>query len=291
MKSEINGMNTRHNELKKWEDASSLNYIVASRLKQFARKQVADNFSIKSVTKGVEQYTINGIMHEVVRNNFLIVNPGQEVALEVDHASAVKGTCFFLDAKLVEQIQFSSAHSVDANLDQIDPDLAQITFSNIPIHAFHTALNQFLQGSVAYEEWTSHQLKDFLILIAEKLVQHQYHTISQLDQLEGTKTVTRHELYKRIQQGRQYIHDNYSASIALSEMAKACNLSEYYFHRNFRQYFQLTPHQYLTIIRMKQAKSFLDSGKYSKKEVALKCGFQDQKYFHKAYKKWERSLS
>jgi len=212
--------------------------------------------------------------------------------INIDSCSAVTGICYFFDKTLVQQMKYANTHSVKNNLDNIDLQ-EKLTFQlscpnavdNIPIHAAHTYLSNFLQRT-NINELDKQQISAYLMLMAEYMVKHQNQTQLRLNDLDSTKSSTKKELYKRLQSGRQFIHDNIERPISLKEMAKAAFLSEYYFHRNFRLFFNQTPHQYHHAIRMQQAHHLLNQGKHSKKEVAFRCGFQDPKYFSKAYKKW-----
>jgi AraC-like DNA-binding protein len=55
----------------------------------------------------------------------------------------------------------------------------------------------------------------------------------------------------------------------------------------FRQGFRLTtgmsPHQYLTDLRMQEAKSFLLSSTLPLAGIAIICGFGDQSYFTRVF--------
>ncbi len=275
-----------HNLLK-IEDVKGLNYIVQSKLTHFERKTIADKFSIKSVKKGIEHYVINGQQYRVGNHNFIIVSPGQEVQVNIDSSSAVEGTCYFMEPNLVNQIRYANHHSIEANLDHIEPLVDDVTFDNIPVNAYYTLLEKHLK-TIALSDFDQHYVSDYLIAMAELMVKHQNQTKARLTEIKSIKTGTKKELYKRIQAGRQFIHDNFQKPITLNEMSKAATLSEYYFHRVFRNFFKITPCQYHNLVRMEKAQSLLNKGKHSKTEVAYICGFQDPKYFSKAYKKWQQ---
>lgn len=272
-------------QLTKMEGIDGGNYIVQSRLKHFEDKLTSDKFSIKSVKQGLENYTISGIDHPVPQSNFVIVNPHQEVEVLIDSPSDVVGICYFFDPQLIRQVRFSSTHSLAENLEEIAPT-TDFTFHNTPIHSFQTFLRPHLLQNSASPTWEPYQVSEYLLSLAEEMLQHQSDTQKKLRRLEGAKRVTKTELYQRIQKGRQYIHDQFRQSISLKEIARVACLSEYYFHRNFRHYFGFTPYQYLHLLRMNQAQQLFESGKWSKAEIAAQCGYQDTKYFSRSYRKW-----
>ena len=55
--------------------------------------------------------------------------------------------------------------------------------------------------------------------------------------------------------------------------------------RPFEARFGISPKQYLNKLRMNRALELLMENKLSVKEIALVCGFSDEKYFSRAFKK------
>ena len=89
---------------------------------------------------------------------------------------------------------------------------------------------------------------------------------------------------KRIKKVLQHVVDHYHEPLTVAEMARMVNLSPLYFGNFFRQETGQTFRQYLTLIRLNQAESMLNSGMYKVKEVAVECGFSDVYYFSKVFK-------
>lgn len=55
--------------------------------------------------------------------------------------------------------------------------------------------------------------------------------------------------------------------------------------RAFLKHFGISPKQYLTKLRMTRALTLLAEGEISVKEIAETCGFRDEKYFSRSFKK------
>lgn len=276
----------------KIDDAIGLNYILQSRLCSFNFKNTSTMFSVNYVLSGTENYIIDGQVYAVVRKNFIMTNPQQEIEVNIEAATDVIGMCYYFHPTTIQQIVQAKSQPIEANLENRDSKenfIIQQTYKenifNTPINSFLTKLNAYLQKS-NLNELNKHQITDFLMLLAENLISHQNQTNYQLNHLSRTKTTTKRELYKRLQKGRQYIHDNLQQPINLKDIAKAACLSEYYFHRNFRNFFNITPHQYHQSVRLQKAHQLLQQGNYSRKELAFHCGFQDPKYFLKVYNRW-----
>ena len=55
--------------------------------------------------------------------------------------------------------------------------------------------------------------------------------------------------------------------------------------RAFNKYLRVSPKQYLIRLRMNHALNLLTMNELSVKEIAFACGFTDEKYFSRAFKK------
>ncbi|WP_448956573.1 helix-turn-helix domain-containing protein [Labrys neptuniae] len=71
--------------------------------------------------------------------------------------------------------------------------------------------------------------------------------------------------------------------IALSDLARSCELSTRHFSRAFRQSTGMAPHQWLQFRRMEKAKQLLGASSASLSAIALDCGFADQSHFTRVF--------
>ena len=70
----------------------------------------------------------------------------------------------------------------------------------------------------------------------------------------------------------------------VSALAARLYVSEAYLRRRFKEAFSVSPKQYLDRERIGYAKALLETGYYSQKEIASRCGYSDVKYFRTAFK-------
>ncbi|KQL32749.1 AraC family transcriptional regulator [Bacillus sp. FJAT-25509] len=88
-----------------------------------------------------------------------------------------------------------------------------------------------------------------------------------------------------LQKAKEYIELNYAEAINLELVADYVELSPFYFSKLFKDRFGMTFIDYLTKVRMKQAKTeMLDGGK-SLKEICYSVGYKDPNYFSRVFKK------
>ena len=98
-----------------------------------------------------------------------------------------------------------------------------------------------------------------------------------------TKEYPKIYLYRRIVQAKIFIDNNYADDINLDNISDEAYFSKFYFIRLFKQIYGKTPHQYLTSVRLDNAKIFLTNG-LSISEVCISVGFESLSSFSGLFK-------
>jgi AraC-like DNA-binding protein len=86
-----------------------------------------------------------------------------------------------------------------------------------------------------------------------------------------------------IEKVRQYILENYTEAVSLSQLASHVHLSRYYLLRSFRDEVGMPPHAYLESVRIQQAQLFIAQGT-PLAEVAHTVGYSSQSHFTRRFK-------
>jgi AraC-like DNA-binding protein len=68
-------------------------------------------------------------------------------------------------------------------------------------------------------------------------------------------------LYRQTVQAKRFIDKHFSKDINLDEIANTAFFSKFHFIRLFKSIYDQTPHQYLTSVRLRKAKKYLQAGK------------------------------
>lgn len=84
----------------------------------------------------------------------------------------------------------------------------------------------------------------------------------------------------------EYIAGHFADNISLNELAEIFHLNPSYLSALFKQVTGLSFKDYLNQIRTEEAKRLLADTDYSIMEIAVACGFNDQSYFTKVFKKY-----
>ncbi len=91
-------------------------------------------------------------------------------------------------------------------------------------------------------------------------------------------------LQQTIELARQYIEQHYHESITRSELAQMIGMSEDHCTRIFKKFVGQSPIEYLTNIRIRQAKKAMVLSDDPLRSVAMSVGFRDEFYFSRQFK-------
>lgn len=86
-----------------------------------------------------------------------------------------------------------------------------------------------------------------------------------------------------VQRMQDYIEENLTKEINLSDQARVSLFSPWYSYRLFREYLDLTPTEYIRKLRLSQAAAQLREGKKRVIDVALDLGFSNVDTFTRAF--------
>jgi AraC-like DNA-binding protein len=83
----------------------------------------------------------------------------------------------------------------------------------------------------------------------------------------------------------KFVQTHYQSQISIDDIAKEVGYSKYYLLHNFKKITGYTVISYINFFRCIKAKKLIGQSK-GISEVALACGFENQSYFTKTYKKY-----
>lgn len=85
---------------------------------------------------------------------------------------------------------------------------------------------------------------------------------------------------------KEYIENNYSHNLTLSDVAKYVFLSESYFAHMFKNEFDISPKSYLLKVRVDASKELLECTDMKISDIALSVGFSSQQRYNDIFKKY-----
>jgi two-component system response regulator YesN len=88
-----------------------------------------------------------------------------------------------------------------------------------------------------------------------------------------------------VNKAKGYIQAHFQEDVSLDDVSREVNMSPYYFSKIFKEKSGENFIEYLTRVRMDQAKEMLQKPGCSIKEVSALSGYSDPNYFSKLFKK------
>jgi AraC family transcriptional regulator len=82
-----------------------------------------------------------------------------------------------------------------------------------------------------------------------------------------------------------YMHTHLEANMSLAELASLAETGIYEFCRRFKNTTGLTPHNYMTLLRVEEGKRLLAEQRASIAEISLMLGFANQSHFTRVFHK------
>lgn len=90
-----------------------------------------------------------------------------------------------------------------------------------------------------------------------------------------------------------------ASSLTIADVAAECRLTPSHFARSFRRSTGIAPHEYLSRLRIDEAKRLMTTTRLPLADIALICGFGDQSYFTRVFSRsvgtspgaWRRARS
>lgn len=247
-------------------------------------------FSIKHVARGKEEYIVNNRKYIVKQGEYLLGNNFSEGKVKIGSDEIVKGICININADILSEVVAAYVRPDTPELDlSLDNFFRTREFYESKYSAESTHLGHKLQHFASIcetEDNISHeQEKLFYYSLSESIVHDHVKLLGKLNSIDAIKSVTKKELFRKIEKAKEFIDCNYTQEIKIEKIAQFVGLSEFHFYRLFKSLHSCTPHQYIVNKRLEQSRIMLSKREGSALEIATICGFYDVSAFSNAFKK------
>lgn len=111
-----------------------------------------------------------------------------------------------------------------------------------------------------------------------------YTILMHILRIESSEKITDAKTGNRIMPALEYVQKNYAEDIKISKLAEDCCLSETHFRRLFAHDMNMSPVEYINLIRIQSACDLMLKKDYSMEEVAAKVGYQTMSTFNRNFR-------
>jgi AraC-like DNA-binding protein len=218
--------------------------------------------AIGIVAKGAMNSYARGAMHTLPTGTVFLINP-EEV-----HAPQP----VIADGWVLRAFYFSNDFytSLSRNLGLGDIRFSQLFVKNERLTQSLLSLHRSLEQS-----GTRLELESKMLSIFAELAQHYAQVPS-----KKRSRIYRHQ---KVVRAKEFLIENHRRAITLEELSEIVEFSPYHLLRTFRRTFGLTPHDFLTQIRVERAKRLLRLGN-TISDIAADTGFVDQAHLTRRFK-------
>lgn len=243
--------------------------------------------SIKFCIQDSVPYIVDNEKISIMPGSFMIANDGLEMEC-LPCNPAVKAMAVFFSNELLQDVYRSRSSDEFRLLDQPEARHEPIRFfQNIYRHPNRLSEQiRVLATHMANATESSNDIGlDLFYNLAESMFSLQADISRQINRVNARSAATREELFRRVWQAKDFMHDSWRSELNLNTIAQKACLSPYHFHRSFQEAFGQSPMKWFRLLKLKNAKSLLGSGQMNVTQVALYCGFGDVFSFSKAFKR------
>jgi AraC family transcriptional regulator len=180
-------------------------------------------------------------------------------------------------------VRRSVIEEVAADLLEGDPARVEIPPQFLEPDAALQALLGAIRVSLEEDAYGTSLYVDYLSrAIASRLVrQHSGHRVRQVAGLGPIGHIG-----PVVAEAIEYMRANLAGTVSLEEIAAAVNRSPSHVARQFRNSLGIPPHQYLLVLRIKQAQHLLVATEDPIAEIAVTCGFSHQEHLTRMFRRW-----
>ena len=81
-----------------------------------------------------------------------------------------------------------------------------------------------------------------------------------------------------------YMEKHFAESLSLDALSDTCHINKFHFAKQFTRYMQISPNEYLIMIRLNHAKELLKYSTHTVEEISELCGFNQCSHFIRTFK-------
>lgn len=220
-----------------------------------------------TILEGAKHVSVNrDISFTYDPGQFILLPPHSNIHMDI--GTPTKALVFELNDNLLKAVTEKISIGIDADYDSLKED-----------RFFRGNINEELGiclNRLASVSKIINKNKEFLLdLYAQELVYD-------LIQIKGIQQIINLEHDNPIHKALKYIKENVRQPISISQLAYGLNMSETNFCNSFKKVMGITPKEYITNLKLTQAKEMLKNQNVT--EVAFDLGYENISHFIELFK-------
>lgn len=222
------------------------------------------DFQLLYIASGKAHFYFNDKETIVTAGNMVIYRPGE--LQRYLYYAADQTEVFWVHFTGSEAYELLKKSGISEKQNLINTGTS-IAFSNM----FLGIIQELQHRNAEYEKMCAMYLEQLFILLHREATKDRSHKSEFLD--------------SEMEKAKQYFFENYNTEISIEDYAAKKGMSVSYFIRNFKQYYNLTPMQYILSVRITNAQTLLETTDYTVAEISNIIGYDNPLYFSRLFHK------
>lgn len=244
--------------------------------------------SLKFAFGGIEQYILGDMKYSVEGSHYLILNRDTVYKSLISSQTPVESFTLNFTSEFAEDVFYSSF-----NNDQYLLDFPEVRDRH-PVNFFQKLyradgqifeLVDGLREKVKLGTSAACELEEDLHGILEHTFRTQLTESKLADSVGSMKRSTRIELYLRLSRAKDYMTSNFGEQVDINKLAAIACMCPHHFLRKFKSSFGISPHKFLTSVRLDNAKRLLEETSLSVTEICISSGYESLSAFGELFRK------
>jgi AraC-like DNA-binding protein len=246
------------------------------------------SLSVKCAFGGNEYYLKNRCKYAVSAEKFLVLNEGTQYASYIQSDTEVESLTIHFNARYESEV----AKVVLLEMEKLIDDPLYINkervFFEEKLYAHNSTVSSLIytvrELSKNFLENKS-SLNEVLYFLLEAMLLNNTEIIKEINKIDAAKPSTRIEIYRRLNEAKDYIDSCYNEDITLDDLSNISLMSPFHLLRQFKKNYGITPHQYLMNRRLEQAKMSILTTDKPLTDICFIIGFKDMSSYSKLFKR------
>ena len=244
--------------------------------------------SVKCAFSGNEYYQKQRCKYAVSDDCFLLMNEGTAYSSYIEPGHEVESLTINFNREYQSDVKRTICTPVDKLVDQPVSSSQELLYVEEKLYKYNHSVSLLIYRiRELTKDFHDNEaaLQETLYFLLDALFRHNAQLVHEIKDIQAVRLSTRMEIYRRLNEVRDYIDSCFNEDITLEKLAGIALMSPFHLLRQFKKNYRVTPHQYLISRRLERARAALVNSDALLADICFMTGFRDTCSFSKLFRK------